>query len=195
MLYIFHNYALLKGQICGLAAFPIAFLGLSAPVTGSTRPVWYTAPTPTSPIRQDIHKEQINLSSSPKAKKHCSWLPSLIRDTDVHSSEKDGQQHLWQLGATGLQQEWVRGIQDEVHGRTQPTASLLQLRGAGINTCLIQELVFLLAEEKKILLTRTKCKSPTWEQIHMKSLDNLEGLCCMPNTHLQCKKVLRLLTS
>lgn len=47
---------------------------------------------------------------------------------------------------------------------------------------------------KRILLTRTKCRSATKDQMHMKSLDNLEGLCCMASTHLQCKKVLSLLT-
>lgn len=89
MLYVFHNYMPVKGQISGSAAFPIAFLGLSAPVTGSTCTASYPSPAPQA---QPVRMSTRNNSVSPplqklNAKIHCCWLPPLIWDTDVPSSE------------------------------------------------------------------------------------------------------------
>lgn len=90
MLYVFHNYTPVKGQISGSAAFPIAFLGLSAPVTGSTCTASYPAPAPQAqPVRMSTRNNWVSpLLQKLKAKIHCCWLPPLIQDTDVPSSER-----------------------------------------------------------------------------------------------------------
>lgn len=146
MPHAFHNCAPLKGWISGLAAFPIAFSGLSAPVTGSTCPTWYPAPTPTSPTRNN---SIFPLLQKPRntALGFCLWFGTRmcipLRSSTAPVTVR-GQQDCSKV----LQEEWVRGTHNEVHGRTQPTASHFQGTGAGINSCLIQELAFLPAEKR-----------------------------------------------